>query len=69
MNFDLKFFKLSLLGCKLFLCGLDGLDTVRILGDGNQAPQGVSDRLEPVVSVHTEQVGARHQTLWNKEQM
>ena len=66
MNFDLKFFKLSLLGCELFLGGLDGLDTVRILGDGNQAPQGVADRLEPVVAVHAEQVGPRHQTLKEK---
>ena len=66
MNFDLKFFKLSLLGCELFLGGLDGLDTVRILGDGNQAPQGVADRLEPVVAVHAEQVGPRHQTLQEK---
>ena len=56
---DLEVFEFPLLLGELFLCGLDAHDAVGGGRDGDEAAEGVLDRLEPVVAVDAEQVRAR----------
>ena len=53
---DLEVFEFPLLLGELLLCGLDAHDAVGGGRDGDEAAEGVLDRLEPVVAVDAEQV-------------
>ena len=52
----LEVFKFPLLLGELLLRGLDAHDAVRGGWDGDEAAEGVLDRLEPVVAIDAEQV-------------